>query len=80
MKITITQLNPTIGDLAHNAEQILQAVQTAAAAGARLVLTPELSLCGYPPRDLLLRPRFITTMRQTLEALAAQMPLRCRPM
>ena len=75
MKITIAQLNPTIGDLAHNADQILQAVQTAAAEGARLVLTPELSLCGYPPRDLLLRPRFITTMRQTLEALATQVPL-----
>ncbi|MGD1942679.1 MAG: NAD+ synthase [Leptolyngbyaceae cyanobacterium] len=74
MKSTFAQLNPTIGDLARNAEQILQAVQTAAAAGARLVLTPELSLCGYPPRDLLLRPRFITSMRQTLETLAAQMP------
>ncbi|MEM1278730.1 MAG: NAD+ synthase [Cyanobacteria bacterium P01_H01_bin.152] len=74
MKIAIAQLNPTIGDLAHNAEQILTAVNTAAAAGARLVLTPELSLCGYPPRDLLLRPGFITTMRQALETLARQLP------
>ncbi|MEM9769231.1 MAG: NAD+ synthase [Cyanobacteria bacterium P01_D01_bin.71] len=74
MKIAIAQLNPTIGDLAHNAEQILAAVKQAAVGGARLVLTPELSLCGYPPRDLLLRPGFITGMRQALEVLAAQMP------
>ncbi|MGD1859895.1 MAG: NAD+ synthase [Leptolyngbyaceae cyanobacterium] len=74
MKIAIAQLNPTIGDLAHNAEQILAAVNQAAVEGARLVLTPELSLCGYPPRDLLLRPGFIRAMRQVLEKLAAQMP------
>jgi NAD+ synthase (glutamine-hydrolysing) len=74
MKIAIAQLNPTIGDLTHNAEQILIAVKHAAAGGARLVLTPELSLCGYPPRDLLLRPGFIAAMRQQLESLAAQLP------
>jgi len=74
MKIAIAQLNPTIGDLTHNADQILAAAKNAAAGGARLVLTPELSLCGYPPRDLLLRSSFITAMRQTLEALAAQLP------
>jgi NAD+ synthetase len=75
MKIAIAQLNPTIGDLIHNAEQILTAAQTAAAAGARLVLTPELSLCGYPPRDLLLRPGFIHTMRTSLDDLAANVPI-----
>lgn len=74
MKIAIAQLNPTIGDLDHNAEHILTAVKTATAAGARLVLTPELSLCGYPPRDLLLRPRFIRAMRDTLANLADRVP------
>ncbi|RZM75703.1 NAD+ synthase [Leptolyngbya iicbica] len=74
MKIAIAQLNPTIGDLTHNAEQIVAAVKHAAAGGARLVLTPELSLCGYPPRDLLLRPGFIAAMRQQLEGLAAALP------
>ncbi|NEQ48008.1 MAG: NAD+ synthase [Leptolyngbya sp. SIOISBB] len=74
MKIAIAQLNPIIGDLAHNTDQILAAVQQAAAGGARLVLTPELSLCGYPPRDLLLRPGLIAAMRQTVEALATQIP------
>jgi len=74
MKIAIAQLNPIIGDLDHNAEHILTAVKTAAAAGARIVLTPELSLCGYPPRDLLLRPRFIQAMREALIGLAERVP------
>jgi NAD+ synthase (glutamine-hydrolysing) len=74
MKIAIAQLNPTIGDLSRNADQILTTVQAAAAAGARLVLTPELSLCGYPPRDLLLRPQFIQAMRASVDALAAKIP------
>jgi len=50
--------NPTIGDLTSNAEQILAAAEQAAHQGVSLLLT-ELSLCGYPPRDLLLDPRFI---------------------
>ncbi len=74
MKIAIAQLNPIIGDLTANAADILQTVQQAAAQGARLVLTPELSLCGYPPRDLLLRPGFIEAMRIALEDLAQQLP------
>lgn len=74
MKIAIAQLNPVIGDLANNAAQILAAVQAAAAQNARLVLTPELSLCGYPPRDLLLRPGFIAAMDAVLQDLAAEIP------
>jgi predicted amidohydrolase len=63
MKFAIAQLNPTVGDLSGNARQILTAAQAAIAQGADLLLTPELSLCGYPPRDLLLKPGFITAMR-----------------
>lgn len=74
MQIAIAQLNPLIGDLSGNAQQILQAAQIAAAQGVRLLLTPELSLCGYPPRDLLLNPRFIEVMAQTLQNLATQLP------
>lgn len=74
MKIAIAQLNPVIGDLAGNAQRILDAAQATAAAGARLMLTPELSLCGYPPRDLLLRPDFIAAMRTHLDRVAAHMP------
>jgi NAD+ synthetase len=74
MKIAIAQLNPTIGDLRHNAEHIRAAVTQAADEGVRLVLTPELSLCGYPPRDLLLRPGLIQAMQETLVTLATEIP------
>jgi NAD+ synthase (glutamine-hydrolysing) len=74
MKIAIAQLNPTIGDLPHNAAQILAAAQSAKAQGARLLLTPELALCGYPPRDLLLNPSFIEQLEQTLMDLVQRWP------
>ncbi|MBD2077499.1 NAD+ synthase [Phormidium sp. FACHB-592] len=74
MKIAIAQLNPTIGDLAGNAQKILAAAQQAADQGARLLLTPELSLCGYPPRDLLMHPGFVASMAKTLEQLAHDLP------
>lgn len=74
MKIAIAQLNSTIGDLSGNAQQILAAAQQAAQQGSRLLLTPELSLCGYPPRDLLLNPSFIARLREILEQLARGLP------
>ena len=74
MKIAIAQLNPTIGDLSTNAQKILEAAQKAANQGARLLLTPELSLCGYPPRDLLLNPSFVNAMGMTLQQLATDLP------
>ncbi len=74
MKIAIAQLNPIIGDITHNGEQIILAAQQAATQNTRLLLTPELSLCGYPPRDLLLYPRFIDSMKQELIAIAQNIP------
>jgi NAD+ synthase (glutamine-hydrolysing) len=74
MKIAIAQLNPTIGDLSNNAQKILEAAQQAAVQGARLLLTPELSLCGYPPRDLLLNPSFVAAMGMKLQQLATDLP------
>ena len=74
MKIAIAQLNPIIGDIAYNAEQIIAAAKQAASQNTRLLLTPELSLCGYPPRDLLLYPRFLNLMKQQLEGIAHQIP------
>ena len=74
MKIAIAQLNPTIGDLTGNAQQILNAAQQATQAGAKLMLTPELSLCGYPPRDLILNPSFVDSMASKLASLAQQLP------
>jgi NAD+ synthetase len=75
MKIAIAQLNPTIGDLTHNAQNILGAAQQAVDRGAQLLLTPELSLCGYPPRDLLLNPSFIQALGEQLQTLAQALPL-----
>ena len=74
MKIAIAQINPTIGDLLLNAKKILEAGQQAASSGARLLLTQELSLCGYPPRDLLLNPSFVEAMGITLQNLAQDLP------
>ena len=74
MKIALAQLNPTIGDLQGNAQQILTTAQAVATQGVKLLLTPELSLCGYPPRDLLLNAHFIAQMQQTLDKLAQDLP------
>ncbi|MES1025943.1 NAD+ synthase [Gloeocapsa sp. BRSZ] len=74
MKIAIAQINPTVGDLAGNAQKILTAAQDAAAQGANLLLTPELSLCGYPPKDLLLDPSFIAAIASNLQQLAQNLP------
>ncbi|AFZ15263.1 NH(3)-dependent NAD(+) synthetase [Crinalium epipsammum PCC 9333] len=74
MKIAIAQLNPIIGDLTGNAEQILAAAKIAAKKKVDLLLTPELSLCGYPPRDLLLNPRFVESMGKVLQKLAEDLP------
>ena len=74
MKIGIAQLNPTIGDLTGNAQQILEAALEAANQDVRLLLTPELSLSGYPPRDLLIRPSFIEAMSLSLGRLAQTLP------
>ncbi|MEB3182611.1 MAG: NAD+ synthase [Nostocaceae cyanobacterium] len=74
MKIAIAQLNPIIGDLSGNANNILQAARAAYSQGVRLLLTPELSLCGYPPRDLLLNPGFVQAMYSSLQQLAQDLP------
>src|SRR5574337_2006488 len=72
MRIALAQLNQTLGDLAGNARAIAEAVDRAAGADAALVVTPELSLCGYPPEDLLLRPAFIDACAAELAALAGR--------
>jgi NAD+ synthetase len=74
MKLALAQLNPTIGDLAGNAQKILAQAQRAQQAGADLLLTPELALCGYPPRDLLLDPAFIQALERQLQGLAQACP------
>ena len=68
-QIALAQINPLLGDLEGNAELIFLAAKEAFAKGAKVLLTPELSLTGYPPEDLLLRPAFIEACDRTLQAL-----------
>ena len=67
MKIGFAQINPTVGDLRGNCELIIRAYERLTAAGAELVLTPELAMTGYPPQDLVLKSRFVP---ENLELLA----------
>ena len=67
--IALSQSNPVLGDLPKNADLIAKAAQLASAKGAKLLLTPELSLTGYPPEDLLLRDAFIQAVDQQLALL-----------
>ena len=71
VSVAIAQINSTVGDLGGNSERIAAAARQAAAMGADIVLTPELSLVGYPPEDLLLRRSFYAKSREALDALAA---------
>jgi NAD+ synthase (glutamine-hydrolysing) len=73
LKLCIAQLNFVVGDTAGNAQKIIAASQAAYAQGARLVLTPELSICGYPAEDLLLRPAFIAACDDAVKTVAREL-------
>lgn len=72
MKIGLAQINTTVGDLAGNQTLILDAYQALVSQGAELVVFPELAVCGYPPRDLLFKRRFVPDQLESLQAIAAQ--------
>ena len=71
VKVALAQINVTVGDIAGNTQRIVEFAQRAHAQGARLVLYPELILCGYPPEDLLLRPAFMRACAEALAGVAA---------
>ena len=71
MRLGLAQLNPTVGDLAGNRRKILDAYAALVAQGAELVVFPELVVCGYPPRDLLFKRRFVTDVAESLAEIAA---------
>src|SRR5436189_664683 len=73
MKIGFAQINPTVGDLRGNCALITGAYERLAAAGAELVLTPELAITGYPPQDLVLKSRFVPENLELLQKLHAHM-------
>jgi NAD+ synthase (glutamine-hydrolysing) len=72
MKIGFAQINATVGDLSGNCDLIIGAYERLAAAGAELVLTPELSITGYPPQDLVFKSRFVPQNLALLEKLHAR--------
>ena len=72
MKIALGQINPTVGDFAGNAAKIIEFSRHAQADGAGLILFPELSVCGYPPRDLVERASFVQHNRESAEHIAAE--------
>ena len=72
MRVALAQINPTIGDFATNARLIVQNAGEAARRGADVVVFPELALTGYPPRDLVEKPSFLTRSEMELEKLAAE--------
>ena len=74
MKIALGQINPTIGDFSGNSRKIIDYAQAAQAAGAQLVLFPELAVCGYPPRDLLEKPAFVAKNQEVTQQIARAVP------
>jgi NAD+ synthase (glutamine-hydrolysing) len=70
VRIVLGQINTTVGDFAGNSAKIIDYARRARSAGADLILFPELSVCGYPPRDLVERPWFVERNRQAAEAIA----------
>ena len=73
LKISVAQLNFVVGDMAGNAQKIIEAARSAHADGVRLLLTPELSICGYAAEDLFLRPAFIAASNDAVKAVAREL-------
>src|SRR5687768_8549886 len=72
MRIALAQTNPTIGDIAGNVRRTIEFTARAKAGGADLVVFPELSVIGYPPKDLLLKPQFIDDNLRAVQNIAQQ--------
>ena len=72
MKIGLAQINTTVGDLSGNKTRILDAYHNLVEKGADLIVFPELVVCGYPPRDLLLKSRFADDAQKTLKSIAKE--------
>jgi NAD+ synthase (glutamine-hydrolysing) len=72
VKVALGQINPTVGDFAGNSAKIIEFSRRARGSGASLILFPELSVCGYPPRDLVERVSFVEHNRKTAEHIAAE--------
>jgi NAD+ synthase/NAD+ synthase (glutamine-hydrolysing) len=74
VKIALGQINPTVGDFRGNARKITEYARAAQAAGAEMILFPELAVCGYPPRDLLEKPAFVAKNQEVIHEIARCVP------
>ena len=74
MKIALGQINPTVGDFSGNAAKIIDFARRAQSQSAGLILFPELSVCGYPPRDLLEKPAFVAKNQEVTQQIARAVP------
>ncbi|MFH1732224.1 MAG: NAD+ synthase [Planctomycetota bacterium] len=72
LRVALAQINATVGDLGGNSRKIIEATASGGNVGADIVTFPELAVCGYPPEDLLLKPRFLRDCRDALEAIARE--------
>src|SRR6266571_611157 len=72
MKIALGQINTTVGDLAGNVNRIIEFARQAESGGADVVVFPELSITGYPPRDLVEKPSFLERSERAVDRLAAE--------
>jgi NAD+ synthase (glutamine-hydrolysing) len=72
MRLALLPLNPTVGDLAYNAGEVVRAANIAAQEGAHAAVFPELAICGYPPRDLLMQEGFVADCLRHTQHAAAQ--------
>ncbi|HEY94442.1 MAG TPA: NAD+ synthase [Dehalococcoidia bacterium] len=74
LRVGIAQINTTVGDFAGNADKILKVIEESRSSGVDLLTFPELAICGYPPEDLLFKPKFITENLRTLEKIIKASP------
>ncbi|MBU0678684.1 MAG: NAD+ synthase [Verrucomicrobia bacterium] len=77
MRIALAQINLSVGNLEANRELIVRHAHRAAQAGASVIAFPELSLSGYPPEDLILKPHFISDCARQFDFLADELPGEC---
>ena len=77
MKLALAQLNPVIGDLDGNSEKIFEVCEEIKDKDVDLVITPELSLIGYPPKDLLFNPRLYDKEKDVLNILSERLNNQC---
>ena len=72
LRIALAQINPTVGDLRGNTHKVVESLRAARELHADLVVFPELTLTGYPPEDLLLKPGFADASRRALDSLVSE--------